>query len=278
MSTAVFPIFRHQISLWLVPSVFSIVSIFMEVAWTPFHRQFHSQDMRISYPFTPDSIPDSTMGFYVMLCPWMLILLDIVIRNKRNIRGQFRSVFNLGNTALLGLSISLTLTLFLTEVLKLKVGRLRPDFLSRCGLPEELQQTPGLYTIEFCTAPYGKRILEDAFKSWPSGHSSMTWSGLSYTTLWFAGQYKLFLGKPGFRITKFALLAPLLLALHICISRSQDYKHDFIDISCGSVLGFSISWWTYKQFFPPLNSEECDVPLLELGPPQQSSSVSVLPV
>ena len=71
---------------------------------------------------------------------------------------------------LLGLFLSLSLTSMLTEILKITVGRPRPDFIDRCQ-PMEGSVDPiyGLSNFKICTRT---DLLNEGFKSFPSGHSS----------------------------------------------------------------------------------------------------------
>lgn len=71
----------------------------------------------------------------------------------------------------LGLLLSMSLTLLLTEIFKILVGRPRPDFIDRCqpirGSTDA--QIYGLSSSEICTRT---DLLNDGFKSFLSGHSS----------------------------------------------------------------------------------------------------------
>lgn len=63
-----------------------------------------------------------------------------------------------------------------TNLIKLMVGRPRPDLINRC-LPEEgAHDHPvyGLSNVTICTSK-DYDILNDGFKSFPSGHSSREW-------------------------------------------------------------------------------------------------------
>ena len=86
------------------------------------------------------------------------------------------------HVTILGLFISLILTSFLTDVVKNSVGRPRPDLLARCkparGTPEH-----SLVTIEVCTET-NQHVLQDGWRSFPSGHSSFAFSGLGYLALY----------------------------------------------------------------------------------------------
>ncbi|KAG7826045.1 hypothetical protein KL909_000097 [Ogataea angusta] len=255
--------------MWGVAAILLGAFIFLETLATPFHRQFYVPDPRISYPYTVDSVPDAQMVVYACVVPCVLIVLATATQYLRSSRDQKQRVVHLASVSCLALALALGLTGFVTEFIKVKVGRPRPDFLARCGLSPS-SPPPGLYSIADCTAPYGESALQDGFKSFPSGHSSFAWCGMNFLNLWISGHYRLYTGRAGFAVSKLAPLAPLapaLVALHICISRSQDYKHDALDIACGSLLGLAASWWAYRQFFPPVADDGSDQPLVPAQEP-----------
>lgn len=55
-------------------------------------------------------------------------------------------------------------------------------------------------------------------------------------------------------------LAPLLAAVLIAISRCEDYRHDVYDVTTGSVIGYSVAYFTYRRYYPPLRSSKCATP------------------
>ena len=57
-------------------------------------------------------------------------------------------------------------------------------------------------------------------------------------------------------------LAPLIGAVLIAISRLEDYRHDFYDVTVGSLLGISVALFSYKRYFHGLKSARCDIPYL----------------
>jgi diacylglycerol diphosphate phosphatase/phosphatidate phosphatase len=46
----------------------------------------------------------------------------------------------------------------------------------------------------------------------------------------------------------------------IAISRLADYRHDVYDVTCGSLLGLFIAYFSYRRYYPSLCSIECDTP------------------
>jgi diacylglycerol diphosphate phosphatase/phosphatidate phosphatase len=39
-------------------------------------------------------------------------------------------------------------------------------------------------------------------------------------------------------------------------------SHDVYDVTCGSVLGISIAFFSYRRYYPRLHSSKCDEPFL----------------
>ncbi|KAM7208318.1 Phosphatidic acid phosphatase type 2/haloperoxidase [Naviculisporaceae sp. PSN 640] len=185
------------------------------------------------------------------------------------------------------------LTTFLTDVVKNTVGRPRPDLLARC------QPKPGtphdqLVSIDVCTETAHHR-LHDGWRSFPSGHSSFSFAGLGYLSLFLAGQMRIFahghntgasggsggvgvgegstpsIGEHteklvrGDLVRSLVCLAPLLGATMIAISRCQDYRHDVYDVCVGALLGWTVTYWSYRRYWPRLSSSRCDEPYA--GPP-----------
>ena len=55
-------------------------------------------------------------------------------------------------------------------------------------------------------------------------------------------------------------LAPLVGAALIAISRLEDYRHDVYDVTTGSLLGMLLAHFSYRRYYPKLNSPHCDTP------------------
>lgn len=46
----------------------------------------------------------------------------------------------------------------------------------------------------------------------------------------------------------------------IAVSRLEDYRHDFYDVSAGSLLGVSLAYFSYRRYYPSLQSRRCHEP------------------
>ncbi|KAL2373767.1 hypothetical protein RJ035_000157 [Blastomyces gilchristii] len=73
------------------------------------------------------------------------------------------------------------------------------------------------------------------------------------------GQLHVFQPRTGLARFLFSL-SPLLGALLIAMSRLADYRHDVYDVAVGSLLGISVAYFTYRRYYPPLQSVHCDTP------------------
>jgi diacylglycerol diphosphate phosphatase/phosphatidate phosphatase len=149
------------------------------------------------------------------------------------------------------------LTSFLTDTIKDAVGRPRPDLISRCKVREGTPKHE-LVNWDVCTER-DHHTLHDGWRSFPSGHSSFGFAGLGYLALFFCGQLHVF--RPRTDLSKALLaLSPLLGAVLIAISRCEDYRHDVYDVTCGSILGFAVAYFSYRRYYPSLRSAKCDEP------------------
>lgn len=82
---------------------------------------------------------------------------------------------------ILGFLVALMLTSLLTDIIKNAVGRPRPDLISRC-IPKKGTPENKLVAWTVCTQT-SQHILQEGWRSFPSGHSSFSFSGLGYLSL-----------------------------------------------------------------------------------------------
>ena len=150
-----------------------------------------------------------------------------------------------------------SLTICITDVLKVGAGRLRPDFLSRC-LPSAIDGS--------CTNG-DSALIRDGKLSFPSGHSSLSFACMTFVMLYLMSKLKLYDQE---RNRKFhtggsfwkliACISPLGIACFVAISRTLDYHHNFSDILAGCVLGIFVAIFCYFLNYPTLFSSDCDLP------------------
>jgi len=148
-------------------------------------------------------------------------------------------------TALVGLS---------TNTIKSYVGYLRPVFYDLC-------QPDGNY--EECT----NADSSEGRKSFPSGHSSLAFSGMTLLTCYFLARFGVYSSSPVWRQSadgtvlmeykperfkraiSILCLAPMAVACFVAASRLRDNMHFPADVVGGAVLGTSIAWFTHGVWF-----------------------------
>lgn len=221
----------------------------------------------------------------------VLNLSAVFLFHDRTEKHRFRRVLWEIHVGVLGLCSGLAITLFVTSGLKDMVGKPRPNLLARCqadlsnvsqyiigGFGDSLNsEAESLVTSAICKQA-NKRLLDDSFAAFPSGHSSFSSAGLVYLSLWLCARFSLgipFLdlftertpqqsGKR--RGTAAALdrqaaaplwqtvmaIAPILTALFICSSRYADFHHAGFDIIAGAVIGTVLGWASFRNYHLPI--------------------------
>ncbi|KAI1341034.1 acid phosphatase/Vanadium-dependent haloperoxidase [Xylariaceae sp. FL0016] len=226
-------------------TAYILIQLFVE----PFHRMFFINNLNIAFPHAEvERVPVWLNFVYALFVP----LGVVIIFNSLT-----RASFHKHHSTILGLAIALVLASFLTDIVKNTVGRPRPDLIARCK-PAAGTKPNVLVTIDVCTET-DHHTLHDGWRSFPSGHSSFSFSGLGYLALFLAGQLRIFRDKKDLG-RSLICLAPLVGAAMIAISRCQDYRHDVYDVCTGSLLGIVIGFWSYRRYWPRLSSGECHEP------------------
>ncbi|KAI4265176.1 MAG: hypothetical protein L6R38_009604 [Xanthoria sp. 2 TBL-2021] len=177
---------------------------------TPNHRPFTLVDPSISFPHVEhEKISTAVLAVVSLIFPAITIFLVamIFVPGPSGLRwapfGQtLRRKLWEWNTGWLGLGLSLALSFVLTQGMKNLFGKPRPDLLSRCDPDYENQAEyalggyplvlNGLYLVSstICRQT-DKGMLNDGFSSFPSGHSSYSFAGLTYLALYLASKFSI---------------------------------------------------------------------------------------
>ncbi|KAI0026218.1 PAP2 superfamily protein [Xylariomycetidae sp. FL0641] len=226
-----------------------VAYILIQIMIEPFHRMFFINNLNIAFPHAEiERVPVWLNVVYAAAVPLGFVLV---------FNSLYRASWHKHHSTLLGLAIALILASFLTDVVKNAVGRPRPDLIARCK-PARGTKPDTLVTIDVCTET-DHHTLHDGWRSFPSGHSSFSFAGLGYLACFLAGQLRIFRDKRDLG-RSLVCLAPLVGAAMIAISRCEDYRHDVYDVCVGSLLGFTVAFWTYRRYWPALGSLKCDEP------------------
>lgn len=171
----------------------------------PPHRPFSLQDLSISYPLVEETVT-SVNGELISLPGAAIVVFLVVLlfvpglRTSRHLSKKRLIRLKLWELerGLAGLCLSVTQAFFTTQCVKNMVGRPRPNFLAQCvpdttAVAEHLVSTYGssieersnLVDSGICTATDG---LDDAYRSFPSGHASFAWAGMLYLSLFLCAK------------------------------------------------------------------------------------------
>lgn len=121
-------------------------------------------------------------------------------------------------------------------------------------MPREGSKDPapwGLSNYTICTQT-DHAILKDGFRSFPSGHSSSSFAGLFYLSLYLAAKLHIWDSK-GEVWKVFVVIIPTIGAGLIAASRIMDARHHPFDVITGSLLGVGCAYAAYRQYFPPVS-------------------------
>ncbi|KAJ2472721.1 hypothetical protein EV174_005795, partial [Coemansia sp. RSA 2320] len=223
----------------------------------PHYQLFSVDDKSISYPYVlpSDQTVPVPMLFAVSICLPALVIAGIAYGLKRNPHDL--------HVGLLGLLLSVSLTLMFTNGLKNVVGRPRPNLLARClPLPPAkgpLRDPPqGLSSVDICTQP-DISVLNEGFRSFPSGHTSLAFASMTYLMFYLAGKLHIF-DRQGHSYKSFIVFLPILIAAIIGATRVADYWHHPTDVFCGALIGFFTATFSYHQYYPVVISPDCSKP------------------
>ncbi|KAF9036663.1 phosphatidic acid phosphatase type 2/haloperoxidase [Panaeolus papilionaceus] len=211
-----------------------------------FRREFSLEDTSLRHPFAVhERVPNTALICVCFVAPILIMPIINFI--------TVRSLWDLHNSSL-GLVLSLALTGSITQLVKITVGRPRPDVISRC-IPKAGSEDPplGLSNSTICTQT-NHAILLDGFRSFFSGHSSLSFAGMGFLAFYLAGKLHLF-DRRGHTGKAWLALAPFMVALLVAISRTMDYRHHWQDVLVGSIVGTVLAFFGYHQYYPSLASE-----------------------
>ncbi|KAL0261023.1 hypothetical protein SLS55_004715 [Diplodia seriata] len=264
---------------------------------TPYHRPFSVLDLSISFPYTdPETIPTWLLVVVALVVPAVTVFFVSLIfvpgptANPSTPKTLiWRRKFWEWNTGWMGLGLSLATAFMLTQGSKLLFGKPRPDLLARCkpdlsrlqsattgGYGQDISPRWVLVTSDIC-AQTDMDILNDGFKSFPSGHASSLEreQRLSFPLSSLRRQNS---NKPSHASSSLdanteganpvvpirnqaaapptwvlvLALVPLGAAIYITASRFFDFRHHGFDLIVGSTIGIVCAWFSFRWYHLPI--------------------------
>jgi len=217
-----------------------------------FKREFSLTDTSLQHTFAVhERITNNNLALIAVVAPLVLMpLINLV---------TIRSFWDWHNSWL-GLICATAYTGTVTNIVKVTVGRPRPDVIDRCQPLPGSHDAPvfGLVNASICTQT-DRAILIDGWKSFFSGHSSLSFAGLGFLSFYLAGKLHLF-DRRGHAGKAWIALGPLAGASLVAISRTMDNRHHWHDVLVGSLVGLLFAFFSYRQYYPSLSDRKSHLP------------------
>jgi len=258
----------------LVPCLFvSILSVIIMIIVNnihPFTRIFYITDSSLWFP----QAAESTVPYWqvILICCLYFIIPFLIEYTFRPKSRTIRDATFIALRVVFAYFTQFLLTIMFTEILKVCVGSLRPDFAFRCfgpdftpSYPTNLSHSQILSDAE-CPNQQDMESLIDGRKSFPSGHTSTAFSGAFFISLYIfhstlrIQQSTIQINIPTRSIIVTALqiiaVAPLIYASYVAVSRLRDYRHSCVDVLAGAVLALFFSCVYLYQVIIGANLDE----------------------
>ncbi|MCJ1400723.1 hypothetical protein MMC11_003931 [Xylographa trunciseda] len=192
---------------WIIIALIAVVGALFTLT-TPNHHPFSLTDPTIAYPYVVnEKVSTSTLVLVALVAPGIITALVCLIfaPGRLTSRGMpasliWRRKLWEWNTAWMGLGLALATAFMITDGMKNLFGKPRPDLLARCN--PDVANLQNYIVGGFGTATSGGllvswqickqtnlSILNDGFASFPSGHSSFSWAGLTYLSLFLCSKF-----------------------------------------------------------------------------------------
>ena len=206
------------------------------------NQKYIQEDLlwRYSYPHKENTVPTVVVPIIAFAVPFVCMLL-IPRRWNPHVRKE---------RAIGGLCASVGLTWVITCAMKNIIGNIRPDFVARCWPDGKVVWT----SIGVPNCSGNDEDVQQGRRSFPSGHTSMSFSGLVYCSLYLAAWFKIGREERAFgrweAIWKLVVvLGPTFLAMFVGLTRIADYWHHWEDVLVGATLGTAFAYvsWIYKK-------------------------------
>lgn len=258
---------------------------------SPFTRLIpRPQWNRILYPHKPDTVPIWLVACLSLVLPFIILIcshlmhrhylkkkgLPTVAKPQIDRKFEISSRHHFLSADIIDLVSSYSLAILVngivTNFIKLLVGRPRPDFFNRCypdvdiynSLEVEAKLTEITKNISNLDCSQGQEfwqnlnIIKEGRKSFPSGHSSSAFAAFGFIAYYIWGKSLAFSrkGRSSGESWRFLIGTPtMFLALFIVISRTQDYRHHWEDVTVGSIIGLASAYICYRIYYPSLKSD-----------------------
>lgn len=225
----------------------------MNIRPIPYQILPNSNDVILDFSLNQPLVEDVTVGSKFLFHSSVTIPILIVFLVSSILAPRFQPKYHDVHASICVLLTTIGMSEFITQLAKFYVGRLRPNFYELCGF-DKSQLT--------CTNPID--MVMEGRCSFPSGHSSISASGMGALVYFFLGRVGIAAvcssgSKNSTLSTKVkALLAlsPLTYSTFCACSRLFDNWHHPSDVVGGICLGLFCCTVSYHLWYPSVLSEK----------------------
>ncbi|GFO38035.1 phosphatidate phosphatase ppapdc1a [Plakobranchus ocellatus] len=252
-------IMRDDIIVEICSRIIIIVIFVITDYAAPFKRKIQPEEVWLyRFPHSEDFIPFKSLQIFIIA--FAIMIIWGIYQHNKNVQDA--------GSAILGITLSMYLSTTVTNFIKLVVGRPRPDFFERC-----FEQPPeDINDLAEAKCDRDDEIVDQGYKSFPSGHATIAFSGMLYMSLYIAHTLKVFAQRHSrySSIRLCATILPVVVAVLVAASRTADYHHHWQDVLVGSLIGLVFAYMCFRQSFHGPLHKSPHLPVLHASPPLKS--------
>lgn len=241
---------RYVVEVALTIFLFAL-SFSLHLFLVPKPLPFFVGDLSIAYPLYTETVPIMKLFAISFTVPAVAILFGHSLQHLRSPTAGFKNLFVSYLWCLLGVFQAMGILFTVVNFLKLLTGRQRPNFLSLCDWKgyraainaggkvlqswyDDNVAFGQLGDISDCKGTVTN--VADSLRSFPSGHSAISWSSMTYTALYLRSVFGVPRGV-SISIPALASALPFAISSWIAVSRVIDRWHNTDDVAIGSTVG-----------------------------------------
>uniref|UniRef100_A0A0A9Y9L2 Putative phosphatidate phosphatase n=1 Tax=Lygus hesperus TaxID=30085 RepID=A0A0A9Y9L2_LYGHE len=246
-------VLKKVITDFVVLSAVALPLLVFRLFGTPPVRGFFCNDETIRYPFKDSTVPNIALYFVGLGLPIIVMCVTEIILAHQSTEpttpvylfGMRMPLWLVKSYEMVGIfCFGAVCSQMITDVGKYTIGRLRPHFFDVCdpSVDCSLSMYQYQYITDYTCRGSSSKKLREARLSFPSGHSSFS----AYTMVYLAFYIQSRIHWNGSVILKHAAqLCCVLISWATALSRINDNKHHWSDVTVGLIIGTATAVVTF---------------------------------
>uniref|UniRef100_A0A0K8S456 Phosphatidic acid phosphatase type 2/haloperoxidase domain-containing protein n=1 Tax=Lygus hesperus TaxID=30085 RepID=A0A0K8S456_LYGHE len=276
-------VLKKVITDFVVLSAVALPLLVFRLFGTPPVRGFFCNDETIRYPFKDSTVPNIALYFVGLGLPIIVMCVTEIILAHQSTEpttpvylfGMRKPLWLVKSYEMVGIfCFGAVCSQMITDVGKYTIGRLRPHFFDVCdpSVDCSLSMYQYQYITDYTCRGSSSKKLREARLSFPSGHSSFS----AYTMVYLAFYIQSRIHWNGSVILKHAAqLCCVLISWATALSRINDNKHHWSDVTVGLIIGTATAVVT-ATFLSTLFPAKNKIDSLEMTAKSSSSHQSMI--